>query len=250
MPADHDLIAEGQAKLAASELFPLMHRDLGRIVELQLTGEHRDANAALIIWWLNYGAETLRRWESDGRDLRAHAVVLDSIMVELGITGGDDEAILPRIQRLKAELEAAHTSAQDIARSNSHALDSANARIAELEAAKQKAEWEAYSTAEVGAGRCPHSGLGLGETELVDGSKALMCGVCDCFGYPLAEAQRHPLGYVVVFDDPRTGPELQYDLCRLITNRHHAQEAYENLRYNNSEQADAYHLAEVREVQP
>lgn len=61
-------------------------------------------------------------------------------------------------------------------------------------------------------------------------------------------AQRPPLGHVVIFDDPRTGPELQYDLRRLITNSGHAQEAYENLRYNDPTQAHAYHLAEVREV--
>lgn len=50
--------------------------------------------------------------------------------------------------------------------------------------------WDAYETAELAAGRCPHSGLALVDTELFDKSRALMCGVCDCFGYPLTDSAR------------------------------------------------------------
>lgn len=56
--------------------------------------------------------EILRRWESDGRDLRAHAAVLDSIMAALDITDGDDEAILPRLRALIAGAETERKDAQ------------------------------------------------------------------------------------------------------------------------------------------
>lgn len=54
MPADQDLIAEGRARLAASQLQALLHRDLGCVVERQINGQHRDVNAALIVWALNH----------------------------------------------------------------------------------------------------------------------------------------------------------------------------------------------------
>jgi hypothetical protein len=62
-------------------------------------------------------------------------------------------------------------------------------------------------------------------------------------------AQRPPLGYMVTFDD-LYGRELAYDYRELIENKSDALDALETARFNQPSRAQAYQLAEVREVQP
>lgn len=65
----------------------------------------------------------------------------------------------------------------------------------------------------------------------------------------LEAAQRPPLGYVVTFDDPN-GRELAYEYRELFVDKAAALDAFETVRYNEPSRAQAYRLAEVREVQP
>lgn len=65
----------------------------------------------------------------------------------------------------------------------------------------------------------------------------------------LEAAQRPPLGYVVTFID-LLDPELAYDCRELIEDKADALDALEAVRFNDPSRAQAYRLAEVREVQP
>lgn len=85
--------------------------------------------------------EILRRWESDGRDLHAYAVVLEAVMAELGITAddGSDEEILPRIRQLKAgdsQDARAVRDLQNLAMQRAVLIAQLQDRITELEAAQ------------------------------------------------------------------------------------------------------------------
>lgn len=59
MTTDRDLIAEGRKKLAFALLVPMLHRDMGRVVEAQIGGDRRQENSALIVWALNNLTELL-----------------------------------------------------------------------------------------------------------------------------------------------------------------------------------------------
>lgn len=129
MTADRDLIAAARAVDVGATAAPWFdcENDLigGRCVRTvdapasELPGGFvvdevlRDADAGHIVWMRNNLGEIVRRWESDGRDLRAHAAVLDVIMAELGITDGDDEAIVACIRQLRAQREQAEQARDD-----------------------------------------------------------------------------------------------------------------------------------------
>lgn len=51
---------------------------------------------------------------------------------------------------------------------------------------KQAQEWESFETSCLVKGECPYGGTGPMQT-VMDAwqRRVLMCGVCDCFGYPL-----------------------------------------------------------------
>lgn len=64
LAVDIDLVEQGRAKLAEAELIPLLNPDLGAVVEAQLRGPNRQANAALIVWLLNHARALLHAEEN------------------------------------------------------------------------------------------------------------------------------------------------------------------------------------------
>lgn len=68
------LVREGHAKFAHSRITPILARDLGHAIEIQLASPNRAQNAALIVWLLNHTEGALNalgrvmtlaeRWES------------------------------------------------------------------------------------------------------------------------------------------------------------------------------------------
>lgn len=75
-----DLIAAGRDKFAASQLLPLLHKDLRRVVEFQLTDNDAGTrNAALIVWLLNNGRELIDELDAARHRLAVVASWIDAL---------------------------------------------------------------------------------------------------------------------------------------------------------------------------